>query len=42
MTTAAPLVHEYGTFFHSARQHRVIFYYVGYFSQNIVPRWPRR
>jgi len=32
----APIVHEYGPFFESARQHRVIFYYVGYFSQNIV------
>ena len=27
---------EYGTFFHLAREHQVIFYYVGYFSQNIV------
>ena len=34
--TNAPLVHEYGNFFDTARRHRVIFYYVGYFSQNIV------
>ena len=27
---------EYGTFFNLAREHQVIFYYVGYFSQNIV------
>ena len=32
----APLVHDYGTFFDQARQHRVIFYYVGYISQNII------
>ena len=32
----APLIHEYGPFFDQARQHRVIFYYVGYFSQNII------
>jgi len=30
------MVHEYETFLDSARQNRVIFYYVGYFSQNIV------
>ena len=34
--TTPPIVHEYGQFFDLARQHRVIFYYVGYFSQNIV------
>lgn len=33
---SAPIVHEYGAFFDQARQHRVIFYYVGYFSQNII------
>ena len=27
---------KYGAFFDLARQHRVIFYYVGYFSQNII------
>lgn len=27
---------KYGSFFHLARQHQVIFYYVGYFSQHIV------
>ncbi|WP_295521907.1 SiaB family protein kinase [uncultured Pseudacidovorax sp.] len=27
---------KYGTFFNLARQHEVIFYYVGYFSQHIV------
>lgn len=27
---------QYGSFFHLARQHQVIFYYVGYFSQHIV------
>jgi len=32
----APLIAEYGPFFDHARQHRVIFYYVGYFSQNII------
>jgi len=32
----APLIHEYCPFFDQARQHRVIFYYVGYFSQNII------
>jgi hypothetical protein len=31
-----PIVHEYGPFFDLARERRVIFYYVGYFSQNIV------
>ncbi|MBK1682562.1 MULTISPECIES: SiaB family protein kinase [Rhodoferax] len=32
-----PLIAEkYGSFFNLARQHQVIFYYVGYFSQNIV------
>lgn len=36
MSSSAPIVHEYGAFFELARQHRVIFYYVGYFSQNIV------
>lgn len=30
------VANEYGTFFQLARQHQVIFYYVGYFSQNIV------
>jgi len=34
--SSAPIVHEYGAFFELARQNRVIFYYVGYFSQNIV------
>lgn len=33
----APLIAEkYSTFFDLARQHQVIFYYVGYFSQSIV------
>lgn len=27
---------KYGSFFNLARQHQVIFYYVGYFSQHIV------
>lgn len=27
---------KYGSFFHLAREHQVIFYYVGYFSQHIV------
>ncbi|WP_326543170.1 SiaB family protein kinase [Pseudorhodoferax sp.] len=27
---------QYGSFFHLAREHQVIFYYVGYFSQHIV------
>lgn len=34
--SSAPIVLEYGAFFELARQNRVIFYYVGYFSQNIV------
>jgi hypothetical protein len=34
--SSAPIVQEYGAFFELARQNRVIFYYVGYFSQNIV------
>jgi Family of unknown function (DUF6272) len=34
--SSTPIVHEYGAFFEMARQNRVIFYYVGYFSQNIV------
>ncbi len=34
---SSPLITEkYGAFFDLARQHQVIFYYVGYFSQNIV------
>ncbi len=28
--------HEYGPFFEMARERNVIFYYVGYFSQNII------
>lgn len=36
MSFPAPIVHEYGAFFELARRHRVIFYYVGYFSQNII------
>ncbi|QHI97184.1 hypothetical protein GT347_03835 [Xylophilus rhododendri] len=33
----SPLITEkYGSFFNLARQHQVIFYYVGYFSQHIV------
>jgi hypothetical protein len=32
----AQIAEKYGSFFHLARQHQVIFYYVGYFSQNIV------
>jgi hypothetical protein len=36
MSAPAPIVHEYGAFFDLARRHRVIFYYVGYFSQNII------
>ncbi|AOV01329.1 hypothetical protein AA671_17460 [Delftia tsuruhatensis] len=32
----AQIADKYGSFFHLARQHQVIFYYVGYFSQNIV------
>lgn len=31
-----PIISEYGAFFELARKHRVIFYYVGYFSQNII------
>src|SRR6218665_800508 len=34
--SSAPIVLEYGAFFELARQNRVIFYYVGYFSQNII------
>ncbi|MBU1350663.1 MAG: SiaB family protein kinase [Gammaproteobacteria bacterium] len=30
------IAEKYGPFFNSARQHQVIFYYVGYFSQHIV------
>ena len=30
------IAEKYGAFFHLARQHQVIFYYVGYFSQHIV------
>jgi len=33
---AALIAEKYGTFFNLARQHQVIFYYVGYFSQHIV------
>ena len=33
---SAQIADKYGSFFHLARQHQVIFYYVGYFSQNIV------
>lgn len=32
----AQIADKYGSFFQLARQHHVIFYYVGYFSQNIV------
>ena len=33
----SPMIAEkYGSFFNLARQHQVIFYYVGYFSQHIV------
>ncbi|MBV8122679.1 MAG: SiaB family protein kinase [Burkholderiaceae bacterium] len=32
----SPIISEYGAFFELARKHRVIFYYVGYFSQNII------
>lgn len=35
MSTPA-IVEQYGSFFNLARQHQVIFYYVGYFSQHIV------
>lgn len=31
-----PITDKYGSFFNLAQQHQVIFYYVGYFSQNIV------
>ncbi|KTT14548.1 SiaB family protein kinase [Pseudacidovorax intermedius] len=34
--TADLIAEKYGTFFTLARQHQVIFYYVGYFSQHIV------
>jgi hypothetical protein len=30
------IAHKYGSFFDLARQHQVIFYYVGYFSQHII------
>lgn len=30
------IAEKYGPFFNLARQHQIIFYYVGYFSQNIV------
>lgn len=33
---ASPIADKYGPFLDLARQHQVIFYYVGYFSQNIV------
>lgn len=33
---SALIAEKYGTFFNLARQHQVIFYYVGYFSQHIV------
>jgi hypothetical protein len=33
---SAQITEKYGAFFDLARQHRVIFYYVGYFSQNII------
>ncbi|MCX2863193.1 SiaB family protein kinase [Paucibacter sp. PLA-PC-4] len=36
MSSPAPIVQEYGAFFDLAQRHRVIFYYVGYFSQNII------
>lgn len=32
----APIADKYGSFFSLAREHQVIFYYVGYFSQHIV------
>lgn len=32
----APIAGKYGPFFSLAREHQVIFYYVGYFSQHIV------
>ena len=31
-----PIAEKYGSFFHLAREHQVIFYYMGYFSQHIV------
>jgi hypothetical protein len=31
-----PIADKYGSFFHLAREHQVIFYYMGYFSQHIV------
>ena len=33
---ASPIAEKYGPFLDLAHQHQVIFYYVGYFSQNIV------
>ncbi len=37
MPTPPSLIAEkYGPFFNLAKQHQVIFYYVGYFSQNII------
>lgn len=34
---SSPLIADkYGSFFHLAHEHQVIFYYVGYFSQHIV------
>ena len=37
MPTPPSLIAEkYGPVFNLAKQHQVIFYYVGYFSQNII------
>ena len=33
---ASRIIKDFGTFFEIACQQRVIFYYVGYFSQNVV------
>lgn len=35
-TSTNSIDHEYGAFFAMARERKVIFYYVGYFSQNII------
>lgn len=34
--SSSTIADKYGPFFHLAKEHQVIFYYVGYFSQNIV------
>lgn len=36
LMTSSPISGKYGSFFNVAREHQVIFYYVGYFSQHIV------